>query len=702
MLKKTIITILVIFFSWGYADATTDSITVIWSKLQAQNRADTKLFYEYANLCISTGRYEELIGNYRMLLDSAKKDLAKDDHAMLTTLCNNIDTNKLTENTVFLYFITGKLYTRYHLDNTTAQNYFAKSIRLAERLDDPCLIIRGYSGLGSFYMNVRHDIVIANQYFEKIDSVLLKKNMNGISECNVDVNISHAVLYYYMGHYATGCVYLDKSIAIATRLKLPQKLFDLYIRRSNFEIELGNRQKALLSLDTLEQIIKNERNAYELTQLINSYRFNVAVQEGRFADALLLSSTIKAEELNGTNDEYFDYLFHLCQMNIHFKNYTDAEKNVDLYQSTLKPWNIQRWRCVFQVRYMLNKALDKNKDALEYYERFTRLNDSVHHQQQIFAVIAEQIKFHTIQKEAEFDTKIGLLEKQSQLRKIYLFAAIVVLAMTMIIIVQFYRNNRKDKKNITKLTELNTKVLAQKHELEIRNREKDRILDVVAHDLRSPIGGIAALTDPTQWAETDEAQKDKSAALINRASAGALELVDELMEYSNESRGEIAQTQTEIVQLARDVVSMLQPSAQNKDQTIQLISNRPTILVDIDNEKIRRVLNNLVTNAVKFSHKGGTININITGNDEIVLLEVKDYGIGVPAAYTESVFDMFTNLRRRGTAGERSHGLGLSIARQIITLHKGKIWLESTEGKGSSFFVELPVSQSHTATSVLV
>ena len=103
------------------------------------------------------------------------------------------------------------------------------------------------------------------------------------------------------------------------------------------------------------------------------------------------------------------------------------------------------------------------------------------------------------------------------------------------------------------------------------------------------------------------------------------------------------------------------------------------------------MISNLVANAIKFSPTGAIINVKMEHDANRVLIEVSDHGIGIPAELHDKIFDMFTEAKRPGTAGEQAFGLGLAISKQIVEAHGGKIWFESDPMKGTTFFVDLPV-----------
>jgi signal transduction histidine kinase len=105
---------------------------------------------------------------------------------------------------------------------------------------------------------------------------------------------------------------------------------------------------------------------------------------------------------------------------------------------------------------------------------------------------------------------------------------------------------------------------------------------------------------------------------------------------------------------------------------------------------IWRVVSNLISNAIKFSPVGETIHLKCINESSHIQIAVADHGIGIPDEMKDKVFNMFTDAKRAGTIGEKSFGLGLSICKQIIEKHHGKIWFESKPGNGTTFYIRLP------------
>src|SRR5690606_15264878 len=114
------------------------------------------------------------------------------------------------------------------------------------------------------------------------------------------------------------------------------------------------------------------------------------------------------------------------------------------------------------------------------------------------------------------------------------------------------------------------------------------------------------------------------------------------------------------------------------------------IFMEVDDHKFMQVINNLISNAIKFTFDGGIISVSIEEKQDSVLFTVADNGIGIPPKYHNGLFERFTEARRLGLKDEPSTGLGMSIIKTIVEWHNGRIWFDSKENEGSSFFIELP------------
>lgn len=229
--------------------------------------------------------------------------------------------------------------------------------------------------------------------------------------------------------------------------------------------------------------------------------------------------------------------------------------------------------------------------------------------------------------------------------------------------------------------------------LAITTRQKDQILSTVAHDLRTPISNISNITELIQSDELSQADKANFLRMIDQSSRSALHLINDLLQNSDT---QVRQSQFRVVELNQLFNSWI-PSLQLRanEKNIQILTHFFSGPIDIsmDVDRIERVMNNLVNNAIKFSPEGSKIFIQITADSKHARISVADQGIGIPKEKLELVFDMFSKAQRLGTSGEKSFGMGLSICKQIIEQHHGNISVQSEEHKGSTFIVQLPLQQ---------
>jgi signal transduction histidine kinase len=288
------------------------------------------------------------------------------------------------------------------------------------------------------------------------------------------------------------------------------------------------------------------------------------------------------------------------------------------------------------------------------------------------------------------------LEQDNQVQHLYLKIALILGLMFLIIISLALFNWRKSRKNIKLLGGLNHQINQQNfdleralNELKSNGQEKDRILRAVAHDLRNPIGGIASLTQLMAEDDCSDDQKE-TIDLIRETSLNSLELINELLEVTNDGTKLAKRETVEINSLLSHSIELLRFKAAEKDQQIKVkLLDKPLELF-ISREKIWRVMSNLISNAIKFSPEKTVINVKIITRKNEVEISIKDNGIGIADKVKDKVFNMFTEAKRPGTAGEKSFGLGLSICKQIVEDHNGKIWFESDGANGSTFYVSLP------------
>ncbi len=250
---------------------------------------------------------------------------------------------------------------------------------------------------------------------------------------------------------------------------------------------------------------------------------------------------------------------------------------------------------------------------------------------------------------------------------------------------------------MARLTKLNNTINSQKLQLEEalsllqkRSEEKDEILHVVAHDLRSPIASVLMLSTLFKTATTKE-ETDRVLEFIHTACNNSLALIAEILgaAESHNYENDVQET-IDVDKLVKYNVEQLVFKASEKKQTFDLQLNGKAIFFTANREKISRIIGNLLVNAIKFSKDNRRITVTTSAKDQRVRIAIKDNGIGIPDNLKDKVFERFTKAKRKGTMGEPTFGLGLSICKEITEYYNGSIWFESQENEGTTFYLEFP------------
>ena len=228
-------------------------------------------------------------------------------------------------------------------------------------------------------------------------------------------------------------------------------------------------------------------------------------------------------------------------------------------------------------------------------------------------------------------------------------------------------------------------------EIEKANIFKNQVLGTVAHDLRNPIAAVESLAMMMEMEDIDEDTQD-NLTMMRESCVKARTIIDDLLEAArneNPIDNYIDTTKTELNKLLQGIVDTWRIQ-QGGRGNIVFISNTKTAYANINHEKFPRVVDNLLSNALKFSKDDDKVEVHLNIVNSKVVIKIKDHGLGIPQSMIPKLFERFSGAGRTGLKGEQSTGIGLSIVKEIIESHKGKISVQSQEGMGSTFIIELP------------
>jgi signal transduction histidine kinase len=368
-----------------------------------------------------------------------------------------------------------------------------------------------------------------------------------------------------------------------------------------------------------------------------------------------------------------------------------------------------------------------HKDALDNYQRFIAIRDSLFNENTASRLAALQTNYELERQRSQ----IELLTKETQLQNAVqagLLGAALLMLVLLIVAGFAYRTKRRSMEDLratnseilrqqgllehqaqeieitnAALTENNIALATANERLTAINNEKNEIMGIVAHDLKNPIGAVRGLAEMLHAGIVSGDEATAVSGQIAATSERMLDLVRNLLDVNRLESGamEFTLVRVPITPILENVVWQYREPAAAKSIALHFSADAEahgeTYYVFADEQATLQVLDNLVSNAVKYSPRGKNVFVRVKSTANGVRVEVEDEGPGLSEEDKSKLFGKFARLSARPTGGEHSTGLGLSIVKKMVEAMNGKVWCESELGKGARFIVGLPAGTANEA-----
>lgn len=565
--------------------------------------------------------------------------------------------------------------------------YANKALALAQKLNYKLGIGEAHKALGIIYYRMGiYDASLDNNLkaisiFEELnEKLLLCKSYNNIG-----------LVYFARIEYSKAKSYMLQGLEFANEINSNTEKSRILHNLALIEFEESDFDKALQYHYKSYKIAKSENNL-----MLMGYNY-ASIGKCYLKLNKLDSSEVKIKE----SINIFKKLNNPNLIAMAFNQYADFFINTKNYSKALEfskraheiGESIGSRYVILEASDLIAKAYLGIKDfenALKYRNRFYELSDTMRNESNIKSIAYIEAKF-------EYDNQLKELnlKKESEIQFSRLITKIAILIAILMIIVSvilfsFYR--LKSRTNIQlmhkteEISELNLK-------LNQLNNTKDKFFSIIAHDLRSPFNAIYGFSEilSEQIREKNYENIDEYAVIIQNSSQRTLDLLKNLLEWARLQTGKIEFRAVDFLlnDLLTETIDLLNDAASQK--SIQII-NTTTQEMSIHGDKsmIGSVLRNIISNAIKFSNPGGKITISTEKKENETLFSVTDTGIGISKEDQLRMFRIEENFSVKGTQNEKGTGLGLILCKEFIEKHEGKIWVESVEGVGSTFYFTLP------------
>ncbi|AGK98798.1 MASE3 domain-containing sensor histidine kinase [Clostridium pasteurianum] len=548
-----------------------------------------------------------------------------------------------------------------------ALNIFITSVSTSKYLKHNLIILAGISYGFIGIINLLYVITYRGLVSPGLDSLGLLKNFEFIREC---VQVISAILIIF--------------VAIKNRKDYNKNIFNMMIISSIFIV--------------ISQFIYNfYGNAYESIYIISKF---VEIIGFYLIYKVIINFSIRKpynelfSKLNNLNSE-------LEKKNVELQNINDKLKKENFKRkatSLILKETIQRYRTVLSLTPNLiiitknNKCIFANKAALSLFKlKNTKeimgkniLNFVHKDYQQIVKKRMETIKVNG--GECPFIEEKYIAADGSMFFVKATAASVPYDSELAITIARDITESKRAEEN-EKLLE---KVLQS-------DRIRKDFFANISHELRTPLNviftSVQLLDMNFKKLNITDKNLNKYLNMTKQNCYRLLKLINNLIDITKIDSGylNISLQNCDIVEIIEDTVMSIAEYIKSKDIEIIFDTEIEEKYLACDEEKISRVIINLLSNAVKFTKPGGRITVNVYDKGNKILISVKDTGIGIPTEMKDSIFERFIQAKESLAKECGGSGIGLSIVKALVEMHKGDVWVESEEGKGSEFFIEIPV-----------
>jgi signal transduction histidine kinase len=577
-------------------------------------------------------------------------------------------------------------------ENNEALNYYNKAFDIFVEIDDKESKAQVLQNFGIIYAQLG-DYPKALEFFMKSMQSLFECG-SGIGE-NLLNNIGN--VYGFLEDYPTALEYFNKALKIAK--KNNNKLF--------YGMSLGNIAQIYCTMKDFDSSLKYSN---EYLQIMREGRFRqkeanaLTILGKTYMEMNNYEKALEAEnQVLAICEEITDYslktesLKYIGEIYASKSDFDLAEKyylqSLDLAQKILYE-AIQTE--LFQKLGMLYLSNNKKSKALKYFYSALELAEKRNAQKDLLGI--HKILHEEYKKEGDTAKSLEHLERSNsiEMELVNIESDKKLRTLSIQHEMQSAENEKKmalQEKEIFRLK--NVELAKLNEDLKDLNEEKSEFLNITAHDLKNPLSGISSLSRRIRG-NIDLMSKDEIANYskqIENASRNMFELVGKILDINAIESGK-RNFKTELFDpsvLMGVVMFDYRPRALAKN--IEIVYNQENMSkVLLDKLAVRQILDNLVSNAVKFSPKGKKVYLSAQFREGKVRYEVKDEGPGLTESDKSKLFCKFTRLTAEPTGDENSTGLGLFITKRLTEAMNGKIWCESDEGRGATFIVEFPVN----------
>ncbi|KIC92834.1 hypothetical protein OI18_20660 [Flavihumibacter solisilvae] len=499
---------------------------------------------------------------------------------------------------------------------------------------------------------------------------------------------------------------LSDLAIVYSAIKQPEKAKDVYMQslrlvEKNGEVSsmissycnigaiynlLNMPDSALYFLNVAHRLI-NQHHHEESLPFVYNNTGNAYFKKQQFLKALgyFRQNKLIHDKTRNSADLWVDHL-NIGDAYIELKKYDSATLHTDsALQLAISLESKSKEADTYALFAKLYEKLENYRLAYGYQRKWYQLDTALVNEASGRTIVELQERFNASDRE----NRNRLLQAEVEHEKLrnktlssLASAAVLIGLLVGLLLVVYRRSNRK-------LVEVNQVIVRQKEKLADLNYEKNSLISIVSHDLGSPFASIAMWSQLLEKDNSLTPEQRNALARIRESSLNGERLIRNILEIEKQGtrHEKLELEEMDVAAFTDHLVSTHLPAAQRKEVKLQTIRPQLPVYLLTDQHLFSRILDNLVSNAIKFTFSGKSITVSVREDKDHVELEVADEGIGIPKEEQHFLFGKYAQLSARPTAGESSTGLGLSIVQRLVNELNGTILVESEPGAGTTFTV---------------
>lgn len=585
--------------------------------------------------------------------------------------------------------------------------YFTRGLAYAKEKKVYSQEARAYVSIGYSFDRLDNPQAAIENYKLALNIFKKLKHKKGLNQTYINLGS----LYYDMTEYKIAETYFKQALQIARDAKNQEAIAQGYFNIGGTSFKLGNEK---LAYKYYSESLKMREKMNDLNgiALANWGLGELYSKQGKYLEAQkLLDTALENNRILKNKYQEAAVLITIAKNYLQLNNFQKAEEHALLALANAE--SMQSKGVKVMCLDLLIEIAGKNKnykEAFDYQSDRIAVEDSLDLEKiknKFIYTDFQRIRSdnETLEKNNEVISSKNLIYKTA----IYLVSSllIIVLVLLVLYLIKIREKNKINRKLeeqsaeirsiIQQLEQVNEELLIQNEittkqnaELEHINSVKNKFFSIISHDLRSPIATLKMLFSTYFEGQLTRDELNVLLKKLEENIFNTADFLDNLLEWSkSQLEGMVVKPEIfPIGRVVRGTLKILNPQIAEKKLSIENNIDADAIAF-ADRNMITVVVRNLISNSIKFCNEGDSIILNCSSRPTSILISVKDTGVGIDPIDQAKIFQLEHSITE-GTSGEKGHHIGLVLCKDMVEQNNGKIWFESTVGKGTTFFIEIP------------